>query len=447
MVFILEKQRIFVNLTGLLVFSLVAILFSSPLTSQSFADVIPPKQQMKLDFTAEQIICAEGLVKITKASSGNVSCVKPASAEKLSQMGWAKKLTDQKLEEIKTKKVAKGESAGTIKKVATVKQFGKAIKAGTPTSVSGYVFVFEACSNTKIIRAPEIFVTSDSETKNVKLGSMIEPNSCYTSSVIIKAADPNSITGSLLNKGGISEKITGLETKITDLKSQISDIKKSIPKTADSVAPESLSSIISLKKELKDTEDQLRRYLVALYVPASTKISQIDIPKSLKGEPIVGMVTNLVSVTESIVKTESTNPDVKRYNVVFEACAGKESIRVPIITINSDSETVDVKLINRIIPESCQVGITRINAVDSESIMPKISENSGISKQITALEQHIEQLQLQLGEKRTSLNVLVSKQLDSAGEEQVTNLALEISDLRKELLETRIKLNGLMLGL
>ncbi|MGY5149297.1 MAG: hypothetical protein ACW9W3_04465 [Candidatus Nitrosopumilus sp. bin_68KS] len=435
------------KLTSLLVFSLVVILFSSPLTSQSFADVIPPKQQMKLNFTAEQIVCVEGFVKITKASSGNVSCVKPASAEKLSQMGWAKTLTEQKLDEIKTKKVTKGEPAGTIKKVATVKQFAKSIKAGTSTSVTGYVYVFEACSNSKIIRAPEIFVTSDSETKNVKLGSMIEPNSCYISSVIIKAADPDSITATLLNKGGISETITGLETKIADIKSQISTIKNSIPKTAETVTPETLNSIISLKKELKDSEDQLRRYMIALLVPPNTEVSKIDIPKSLKGEPIVGMMTNLVSVTESIVKSDSTNPDVKRYNVVFEACAGKDSIRVPLITINSDSESVDVKLINRIVPESCQVGITRINALDSESIMSKISENSGISKQITALEQHIDELQLQLGEKRTSLNILVSKQLDSVGEEQVTNLALEISDLRKELLESRIKLNGLMLGL
>ncbi len=435
------------KLSSVLVFSLTAILFFSLLATPSFADVIPPKQQMKLDYTSDQIICVEELVKIIKASSGNVACVKPVSAEKLSQMGWAKKLTDQKLEEIKTKKVAKGESSGIIKKVTTVKQFAKSIKAGTPTNITGYVYVFEACANSKIIRAPEIFVTSDSETKSVKLGSMIEPNSCYTSSVIIKAADPNSITATLLNKGGISEKITALETKITDLKSQITTIKKSIPKTADTVTPESLSSIISLKKELKDTEDQLRRYLVALYIPPNTKVSKIDIPKSLKGEPIIGMVTNLVSVTESIVKTDSTNPDVKRYNVVFEACAGKDGIRVPIITINSDSEAVDVKLINRIIPESCQVGIARINAIDSESIMPKISENSGISKQITDLEKRIDELQLQLGEKRTSLNILVSKQLDSVGEEQVTNFALEISDLRKELLETRIKLNGLMLGL
>jgi len=436
-----------VKFTGLLAFFLAVILFSSPLASQAFADVIPPKQQMKLDFTVEQIICSEGLVKITKSSSGSIACVKPATAEKLSQIGWAKKLTEQKLEEIKTKKATKGESAGTIKKVATVKQFAKTIKSGTSTSISGYVYVFEACANSKVIRTPEIFVTSDSETKNVKLGSMIQPNSCYTSSVIIKAADPSSISATLLNKGGISEKISSLETKIADLKSKIVAAKQIIPKSAENPNPETLSSIISLKKELKDTEDQLRRYLMALYVPPNTKVSKIDIPKSLKGEPLVGMMTNLISVTESIVKPESGNPDLKRFNVVFEACAGKESIRIPIIAINSDSDSTDVKLINRIVPESCQVGIARINAVDSQSIMPKISENSGISKQITKLEKQIDELQIQLGEKRTSLNVLVSKQLDSSGEEEVTKLALEISDLRKELLETRTKLYGLMLGL
>ena len=35
------------------------ILISGTLPSQSFADVISPRQQIKLDFTNDQIICAE----------------------------------------------------------------------------------------------------------------------------------------------------------------------------------------------------------------------------------------------------------------------------------------------------------------------------------------------------------------------------------------------------
>ncbi len=433
--------------SSLLVFSLVAILFSSPLASQSFADVIPPKQQMKLDFTAEQIICAEGLVKITKASTGNVSCVKPESAEKLSQIGWAKKLTEQNLEEIKTKKVAKGQAAGTINKLFTVKQLSPSKTSAASTSISGYAFIFDACANDKVIRTPEIYVTSDSETKQVKLGSMINANSCYTTSVLIKAANPESITAKLLNKGGISEKISSLESQVADLKSQIKTLKQTLPKTEEDPNPETINSIISLKKELNDVQDQLRRYLVALYVPPNVKVSKIDFPKSITGQPLTGMTTNLISVSESVVVPVSSNPDLKRFNVVFEACSGTESIRVPVITMDSDSDSVDVKLIDRIIPKSCQVGIGKINAVDSETIIVSISENASISTQISSLEKHVDELQLQLGEKRKSLGVLVSKQLDSTGEEAAAQLALDISDLRKELLETRTKLYGMMLGL
>jgi len=68
------------------------VFISGTFSYTAFADVISPKQQMKLDFTAEQVICAEGLVKIIKNSNGMASCVKPTTAERLSQNGWAEQL-------------------------------------------------------------------------------------------------------------------------------------------------------------------------------------------------------------------------------------------------------------------------------------------------------------------------------------------------------------------
>ncbi|MDH3793531.1 MAG: hypothetical protein OER78_00480 [Nitrosopumilus sp.] len=432
---------------GFLIFFLGAILISGTFVSQSFADVISPRQQMKLDFTAEQVICSEGLVKIIKSSSGKVSCVKPTTAEKLAQNGWAKQLSEQKLEEIKTKKVAKGEPAGTIEKIATLKQLSKKGITGTSTSISGYAYVFEACSNSKIIRAPEIYVTSDSEAKSVKLGSMIKADSCYTSSVIIKAADPASIDATLLNKGGISQKILSLENQIADLKNRISAAKQKIPLSDEQkLNPENLNNITSMKKELKNLQDQLRRYLMVLYVPPNVKVSKIDIPKSITGKPLDGMSTNLISVTESVGKLESGDVNLKRFNVVFEACTGKESVRLPIIYLISDSDYVDVKLINRIISNSCQVGFERINAIDSETIIAQISGNSGVSKQISGLEKQIDDLKNSLDEKRKTLSQLLSKKLDSSGEESAVKLALDISQLRTDLLEARTQVNGLMLG-
>lgn len=422
------------------------VLLSGTISSQAFADVISPRQQMKLDFTAEQVICAEGLVKITKNSSGKVSCVKPSTAEKLAENGWAKQLSEKKLEEIKTKKMKKGESAGTITKIATLKQLSKSVTAGTSTSISGYAYIFDACGTTKIIKAPEIYVTSDSETKSVKLASPLKAGTCYTSSVIIKAGDPNSITATLLNKGGISEKISSLETQIADLKSKIAEAKQKVPTTDDQTPkPENMSNIVSMKKELKGLQDQLKRYLMVLYVPPNVKASNIDIPKSITGQPLDGMSASLVSVTDSVSPTGSENNDLKRFNVVFEACAGKESVRLPIITVSSDSDSVDVKLIERIIPESCQVGVTRINAFDSESIVSAISGNSGVSLQIKTLEMQIGDMEVALADKRSMLGDFTSKKLDSVTEPKVQKLTLDISELRADILEKRVKLNALLL--
>ena len=433
---------------GIFAILLGVILISGTFSIQSFADVISPRQQMKLDFTAEQIICSEGLVKIIKSSSGQASCVKPSTAEKLSQYGWAKQLSAEKTDEIKTKKSKKGEPAGTITKIATLKQLSKKVTSGTSTSISGYAFVFDACSDGKLIRAPEIYVTSDSETKSVKLGSKISAGSCYTSSVIIKAADPNSISAILLNKGGITEKVSTLETQIADLKGKIAAAKQKIPKSDDKTpSPENLNSIASMKKELKGLQDQLRRYLMVLYVPPNVKATDIDIPKSITGQPLEGMSTDLISVTESVIKSESDDENLKRFDVVFEACAGKDTVRLPIIEVSSDSQWVPVQLIERIIPNSCQVGIAKINALDSESIITRISGDSAVSKQITTLEKQIDSLQTSLADKRSDLGVLVSKQLDSNGQQMAEKLTSEISELRADLLETRAKLYGLMLGI
>lgn len=420
------------------------VLIAGTLPSQSFADVISPRQQMKLDFTAEQVICSEGLVKITKNFASKIACVKPSSAEKLAKNGWAKQLSAEKLEEIQAMIKKKGNPAGTITTITTIKQLSSPVKAGTPAGISGYAYVFDACGTSKIVRAPEVFVTSDSETKSIKLGSMLQPGSCYTSSVIIKAADPNSISATLLNKGGISEKISSLETQIADLKSKILTAKQKIPITDDQTpSPENITNISTMKKELKNLQDQLRRYLMVLYVPSNVKVIDLDIPKSITGQPLEGMSTALISVTESVLKSE--NAALTRFNVVFEACSGNETIRLPIITVVSDSDSVDVKLIERIIPNSCQVGITRIDASDSESITTKISGNSGISKRIATLEMQINEIETTLADKRSQLGNLISKQLDASSTPIAEKLTLEISELRDDLLKTKTKLYGLLL--
>ncbi|WP_420544587.1 hypothetical protein [Nitrosopumilus sp.] len=424
------------------------ILFSGTFSSPALADVISPREQMKLDFLPEDIFCKEDLVKVTKESTGHVACVKPSSAQKLSDQGWAKGLSSKQLDEIKAKKkLAKEGPAGTITTVAVIKQLAKNPAPGK-SSASGYSYVFEACSKAEPIRAPTIFVTSDSETKNVKLGSMLQANSCYVSSVLIKASNPASISAEFLNKGGISDKIELLETKISELKAKIVAAKQKIT-TSDGQAPksENIDNIASLKKELKTVQDKLRQFMMALYVPPNMKASNIDIPKSITGKPLDGMSTELISVTEAIVKPDPNNEELKRFNVVFEACSGKSAVRLPIITITSDSDSAEVKLVERIIPNSCQVGITKINAVDSESIQSKISGNSGVSTLVSTLEKQIEEMQTNLAGKRSELAQLISVKLDSAAEQKAVKLTLEISEIREDLLEKRTQLYGLLKGI
>ena len=92
------------------------------------------------------------------------------------------------------------------------------------------------------------------------------------------------------------------------------------------------------------------------------------------------------------------------------------------------------------------MGIAKINALDSESIITRISGDSAVSKQITNLEKQIDSFQTSLADKKSDLGVLVSKQLDSDGQQMAEKLTSEISELRADLLETRVKLYGLMLG-
>jgi len=50
----------------------------------------PPLKQMKNDIDPNTVICKEGLELIFKSTDGSPACVKPKTAEKLIQRGWAK---------------------------------------------------------------------------------------------------------------------------------------------------------------------------------------------------------------------------------------------------------------------------------------------------------------------------------------------------------------------
>ena len=63
---------------------------------------------------------------------------------------------------------------------------------------------------------------------------------------------------------------------------------------------------------------------------------------------------------------------------------------------------------------------------------------------IKSLEKQIDELEVILGDKRSNLGDLISKKLDSSTEPIAVKLTQEISEIRSDLLEKRVKLNALL---
>ncbi len=56
---------------------------------KSIKKILSPKQQMSMGFLSNDVECRKGLELIFKSSDNSPACVKPATAEKLIQRGWA----------------------------------------------------------------------------------------------------------------------------------------------------------------------------------------------------------------------------------------------------------------------------------------------------------------------------------------------------------------------
>src|SRR3990172_3397754 len=193
-------------LYSIIVFSFASIFLSSV----AFEDVISKKKQLQAQISAEDVICNEGYVKIIKITTGNPSCVKPSTAEKLIKQGWASPVDSKIIVDAEMKK----DPIGKINKLAVVQVIGSAGIQTPKIPVIGYDFVFEVCALDQTIYVPNVFVKSDSAAQYVELASRVDANSCQTTSTIVKAANPDSIIATLENKGGISEKISLLESQI-----------------------------------------------------------------------------------------------------------------------------------------------------------------------------------------------------------------------------------------
>lgn len=420
-------------LYSIIIFSFASIIFSSV----AFADVISPKKQLQAQISVEDVICSDGYVKIIKITNGNPSCVKPSSAEKLIKQGWANPVDSKIISEAQMKK----DPIGKINKLAVVQVKGTAGLQTPKLPVLGYNFVFEVCAQDQTIYVPTVFIKSDSSSQYVELASRVDANSCQTTSTIIKAANADSITATLENKGGLSEKISILESKIADLSQKLDAEKKGLSEIIKETQSndyktkisEANKKILQLRQELNDARADYSRFL---FVTHSTS-SKSNAPSkfSFSGQPIVGSQVNVLAITPQVTGGG--------YNVVFEACAGVNTIRAPLVTVQSDIDSKEVVLANRISPNSCQIGTGQLTANDEKSIQIILDNTEEFSAKISELENQIASWQADQAAAKRSLAELVNKaQKPDDYNDQVNNLTSMIVDLRNLINGAKSMLHG-----
>lgn len=416
----------------LLLFSL-SILFLTVIISPVSADVLPPKKQINFGISGDDVVCESGMFKVIKDRTNSVSCVNVKTVSKLVSLGWAKPVDETKLNDAIAKLTL---STGTINQLILTpisSDFGKQI---SKVSVGSYDFVFDVCASTQTIVSPSILIRSDSETKHYELSETVSPNSCVTSAVIIKASNPDSINAILQNKGDISQTILSLSEKVESLKLQLQDAKKSFGKENTEENKMIGTKIIDLRKQLNDAREDLQRIYFALYTPDKAKF----VPQKLSflGTPIEGESAVKISVSPSVASPNS-------YNVFFEACAGMKQVRLPVISISSDFESIDVKMGEKISPNTCQMSSAKIIATDPESISVNPAGNADSSIQVDKLEVKINDLQKQLTSEKELLKILIhNPNRPENFEEQLTLHVEKITTLRNDVISAKSELSKIL---
>ena len=422
---------IIVNKPILLLFS-ITILFLAVSVSPASADILPPKKQISFGISGDDVVCESGMFKVIKARTNTVSCVNVKSVSKLVSLGWAMPVDENKLNEAMSQLSL---STGTINPLITTPIFsdlGKSPKA----SVIGYDFVFDVCASTQTIVSPSVLISSDSEAKHYELPETVNPNSCVTSAVVIKASDPNSISVTLQSKGDISKLILSLSEKVDSLTMQLQDVKKSFGKEKTDENTAIGTQIIELRKQLNAAKEDLQRLYFTLYSPDKTKF----VPENLSflGTPIDGESVTKISASPSISSPNS-------YNVFFEACAGMKQVRLPVISISSDFESIDVKMGEKISPNTCQMSSAKITATDPESISIKPAGNADSSTKADDLEVKINDLQKQLTTEKGLLKTLIHNPTRPANfNEQLSTHVDKITKLRNDIISAKAELSKIL---
>jgi len=371
--------------------------------------------------------------------------VKPSTAEKLAQSGWTSAVDQKLVDALKTKLPP----IGTVNILEKIKIPSDAGKAQTTQQTVGYQIIFEACANEISVRVPQVIISSDSEVKSIKLSDQIIHNTCQTSVEQIKASNPDSIKAALYNKGGSSKKINELESTVKTLQEQLATEKSSLALYVNQIPPpddlkqkvaESATKIVELRTNLNNAKAELERYFFSLYVTSSS-VSKGTAVQSFGGKSIEGGLVDILATTQQLASTEKPFG----YNVVFEACAGKDIIRAPLVQVTSDLETKTIKLSEKISPNSCQVSTAKITADNKDSITAAFGNTGDVSAKVSELDSKIVELQQTIQAQKKALNELTHlAPRPSDFNEKAIEISNKIIELRNQINDLKTQLHSIL---
>ncbi len=435
------------NLNLIFAIAISATLLSGT-TTVSFGATNPipsPREQMDSGISPANVVCKAGLKLIIRATTDSAACVKDSSQDRMIKIGWAKTLSALLEKKPELSKI------GDVNTIKVVPVFADKNRLDTnPTIVKNYNYVFEACAKSTLIRAPEVLVTSDSETKSIKLSENISPKTCQVSSTIIKATDTNSIKANIVKKNDISLIINQLESQVKTLqdvldkeKKQLVEIAKQTPQPTDYAkkVSEQTDKIISLRNDLNAARADLQKNQYTLIVGA--KAPPVIEPPKIE-EPLSMNTTDTFTSHVKILKIAAQFADAGRlksdplatsFNFVFDACAGENDILYPELLVRSDTESKSVKLSEPILAMSCQTSSTVIKAAEKNSIQAMIVTSGDVSKTIQELQVLVDSLKESIASDKKSLIDYVKQT------PQPDDYMQKVSELTDKIIQQRNDLN------
>ena len=137
-----------------------------------------------------------------------------------------------------------------------------------------FSYIFEVCAGSNDILNPEVVVTSDSESKKIKLSHDLKANMCQVSVSKVKSSSKDTISAVVIDRGGMTKIVKGFESQITQVKEKMKVEKSNLktivnenpqPADVDKKISEITAKIVNLRMELNSVRDNYFKTLYLLY--------------------------------------------------------------------------------------------------------------------------------------------------------------------------------------